>query len=204
MEEKIYYVHLNGEQKGPFTLDQLRDIEIKEETMVWRSDLPNWVAAATLEELRPFFIVPPQPVVPPIEPVQPQPSHQQPYQQPQQPQYAPGSETYGHPNNNQNHVPGTYPPGWTNWLGWAIVGLVLGFFTCCLGLIFGIIATVKASQANSAAKAGDFNVAYPTNDSARTWTIVSLIVGGLGIIISFLLFVVGIIDTSIFLSAFPY
>ena len=189
MEENLYYIHVNGLQKGPFTIEQLSAEGITPDTMVWRAGMQQWAAASTLPELYVIFQAPP---------VNPGPTYQGvPHQQPNPygPQYAPGSQM---PNGS---FPGSYPPGWTNWLGWAIAGTVLGFFTCCIGMIFGIIGIVKANQANSMARVGD-PMAQAVNNTARTWTIVALILGGLGILGSLIAFIFGLWDLAMISSIY--
>ena len=51
MESTVYYIHLNGQQMGPYKIHQLPGLGITADTMVWRSDMPDWVEARTLSEL---------------------------------------------------------------------------------------------------------------------------------------------------------
>lgn len=183
MDEIIYYIHVNGQQRGPFQKHQLIDAGMTSETMVWRSDLPNWVPAHTLPELveilQPNFGQPQQPNYgQPQQPNYGQPQQPYGYGQPQQP-YGYGQQQ---PPYGGGQVPGMLPPGWTNWLGWAIAGTVIGAFCCCIGLIFGIIGIVKANQANSLARKGFIQEAEDINGNAKTMTIISLILGGLSIL----------------------
>lgn len=50
-----YYIQENGEQKGPFSIDELKAKIIKRDTPIWREGLENWVTAINLEELKGFF-----------------------------------------------------------------------------------------------------------------------------------------------------
>ena len=171
MEETLYYIHINGRQIGPFLSHQLRANGVRPETMVWRAGLPNWVPASTLPELNYIFAVPEEPVY-----TQPQfttPPPAQPYAWQQQ-----GNNVYGAP---QYRPTGTYPPGWYNWMTWAIIGTVGGVLLCFVGMIFGIIAIVKSNSANNAAIHGDPN-AENLNSQAKTWTITSLVLSGLAIL----------------------
>lgn len=47
-----YYILINGRETGPLTFDQLRSYSIQPDTKVWRNDLPNWVEARELDELK--------------------------------------------------------------------------------------------------------------------------------------------------------
>ncbi len=69
-----FHIHKDEQQQGPFTLDELRDLKITRETMVWFEGEDNWKAAVEIEELKEIFkSVPPplhinQPEIPnPIE-----------------------------------------------------------------------------------------------------------------------------------------
>ena len=69
-----FHIYKDEQQQGPFTLDELRDLKITRETMVWFEGEDNWKAAVEIEELKEIFkSVPPplhinQPEIPnPIE-----------------------------------------------------------------------------------------------------------------------------------------
>lgn len=51
MEEAIYYIHVDGSHKGPFTIEQLITERIRPETMVWRAGLSGWIQASNLPEI---------------------------------------------------------------------------------------------------------------------------------------------------------
>lgn len=209
MEDRIYYIHINGEQRGPFERSRLIDEGLTLNTMVWHPGLSDWVQAETLPELValireneqmqiPEYQEPePQPYQPeqpqPYQPQQPQQYQQPGYQQPQpyQPQQPQQYQQSGYQQQQNyscpppvSHVPGTLPPGWTNWMVWAIVGTVLGTLSCSLllGMIFGIVGIVKANSANDAARMGD-PAAASLNSSAKTWTLLSLIFSGVWILL---------------------
>lgn len=56
-----YYILINGQQTGPLTLDQLRNYTIRPDTRVWREDLPNWIEARELDELKVLWTQTPPP-----------------------------------------------------------------------------------------------------------------------------------------------
>lgn len=90
-----------------------------------------------------------------------------------------GGPGYGGPGYGAPGYPG---PGYggpppSSYLVWAI--LVTLF--CCLP--FGIVSIVFAAQVNSKWTAGDFYGAMDYSNKARTWTIVSAVLGFIGIII---------------------
>ena len=73
----------------------------------------------------------------------------------------------------------------TNWLPWAIVATVAGFFTSCIGAIFGIIGIVQANKANSFYAQGFDAEGDAANSNAKTMTIIGLIFAGIGILALF-------------------
>jgi len=62
-----FFVVQGGQQKGPFTVDQLREElaagRLTRGTLAWRNGMPNWVAAETVSELSGLFdnVPPPLP-----------------------------------------------------------------------------------------------------------------------------------------------
>lgn len=83
-----------------------------------------------------------------------------------------------------NSRTGVLPPGWTNWIIWSVVSIVIGVFTSTLiGIILGIIGLFKAKEANDAARYGDPR-AQELNDSARLWTLLALGVEALLVVFS--------------------
>lgn len=69
-----FFIHKDDQQQGPFTLDELKDLKIIRETMVWFEGADDWKKAIEIEELQEIFkgVPPPlqinQPEIPnPIE-----------------------------------------------------------------------------------------------------------------------------------------
>ncbi len=90
-----------------------------------------------------------------------------------------GGPGYGGPGYGAPGYPG---PGYggpppSSYLVWAILATLF----CCLP--FGIVSIVFAAQVNSKWTAGDFQGAMDYSSKARTWTIVSAVLGVIGIII---------------------
>lgn len=54
---EFYYINNNGQQVGPFTLEQLRTQPINLNTMVWSRDqgMQQWIPASQVTELAPLF-----------------------------------------------------------------------------------------------------------------------------------------------------
>lgn len=129
-----------------------------------------------------------QPWQQPQQPTQPtweqpqQQQQQQPWQQPQQPQQP--WQQPGQPGQPwQSWQPQSNYERKSQYMTLAIIGTVLGIFSC-LGLIFGIIAITKANSANKFYAMGDEVTAASNDSSARTFSIIALVLDGLGILIS--------------------
>ena len=71
-----YYMHIGGQQVGPYEENELPSHGLTASTMVWREGMPDWVAASQVPELS--HLLPPIQQPPSY---QPQPSYgpQQPY-----------------------------------------------------------------------------------------------------------------------------
>ena len=194
----MYFIISEGQQAGPFPKEHLKARGVEKDTYVWREGLEGWVPASELPELQDIFeetiiqAVPQQPYGQPQQPYgqpqqpygQPQPPYgqpQQPYGQPQQP-YGQPQPPYGQPQPYGNPVPHT------NWMPWAIVGTIVGALFSCIGMIFGIIGIVKANNANKAYAVGDETGGDMNNSSAKTMTIIALVLAGIGLIVNLVWF----------------
>ena len=80
-----YYLEKNGQQLGPFEVNQLIANGMTLESLVWTAGMAGWARAAEVAELAPLFVAQPQPQYQAPQPQYqaPQPQYQQPaYQQP--------------------------------------------------------------------------------------------------------------------------
>jgi membrane protease subunit (stomatin/prohibitin family) len=68
----IFYVIVNGQQSGPFTLQQvqqgLNQGSVNKESLAWRNGLPQWIRLSEIPELAPLFAAAPPPPPPPPPP----------------------------------------------------------------------------------------------------------------------------------------
>jgi hypothetical protein len=92
----------------------------------------------------------------------------------------PGGPGYGGPGGPGYGRPPGYNPGPppSNYLVWAILTTLF----CCLPA--GIVSIVYAAQVNSKWFSGDYDGAYRSSNNAKTWAIVSAIIGAIVIIIA--------------------
>ena len=158
-----YFIIENGQQAGPFTIDQLRSKGVTGETNVWREGMAQWGKAKDLPELASLLQVAPPPANPP---------YGQPYgQQPYTPQPA-----YGQQSAQvcpENH------------LTKAIISTVMGFLCCgIIGSIFGIISIVSANNVDKFWRLGNYGEAHNQAKKANTWANVGIIVSIVGFILA--------------------
>ena len=59
-----YFLHKDGRQVGPYTKEDLAQIRITRDTMLWFDGLVDWQEAGTIEELADLFRNQPPPFIP--------------------------------------------------------------------------------------------------------------------------------------------
>ena len=144
-----YYMHIGGQQVGPYEENELPSHGLTASTMVWREGMPDWVAASQVPELS--HLLPP---------------NQQPPTYQQQPSYGPP------PGYGPQQPYGARPPMPDTYLVWAILATLL----CCLP--FGIVSIVKASQVSTLYYQGNYAEARAASRAARNWAIASAVSSG--------------------------
>lgn len=173
------YIHANGSNMGPYSLEQLKDLGISPDTPVWYNGLPDWTPAGVAPATRELFFAPsPDKAIVPEEPsaetqatpasgesAPPIPSGQQ--------GYNPNQGYYGRQGYNPQGYP--YGPGQQgpppSYLAWAIIS------TLCCCIPFGVVAIVYASKVNSLWARGDMYGAKKASERAQMWTILAIVLG---------------------------
>lgn len=194
------YIIENGQQRGPFTLEQLRFIPITPDTEVWKEGMYNWVKASEVPELRELLDA--QGQTPYGQSGQ---QYGQPYGGPQQQSYGGYQQPYGQPGGYQQPYgaqPGGYQqPGYQQPYGpqagfqsasgippksWLVESILVLIF-CCLP--FGIVGVVYASKVSGLYAAGRYAEAEQASQDAGKWTKIGFFCGLAVIVIySILLF----------------
>jgi hypothetical protein len=52
---KNFFIWYQQKHDGPLSVQQLREVGITRETLVWNSSLPDWTEAQNVEELKELF-----------------------------------------------------------------------------------------------------------------------------------------------------
>ena len=60
---KKYFLHNGIEQSGPFNINELEQMGLKEETLLWFEDLDEWTRAGDIEELEEIIMSTPPPFI---------------------------------------------------------------------------------------------------------------------------------------------
>ena len=173
------YIHANGSNKGPYSLEQLKDLGISPDTPVWYNGLPDWTPAGVAPATRELFFAPsPDKAIVPEEPsaeaqATPASGESAPPVPGGQQGYNPNQGYYGQQGYNPQGYP--YGPGQQgpppSYLAWAIIS------TLCCCMPFGIVAIIYASKVNGLWLRGDVNGAYKASARAQTWTILAIVIG---------------------------
>ena len=173
------YIHANGSNMGPYSLEQLKDLGISPDTPVWYNGLPDWTPAGVAPATRELFFAPsPDKAIVPEEPsaeaqATPASGESAPPIPGGQQGYNPNQGYYGRQGYNPQGYP--YGPGQQgpppSYLAWAIIS------TLCCCMPFGIVAIIYASKVNGLWLRGDVNGAYKASARAQTWTILAIVIG---------------------------
>lgn len=176
-----YYLDENQLQHGPIAKENLVSYGVKAENYVWKAGMPEWQKAKDVPELQQYFNIPPA-----------SPSQQQgyanagaamgsvagvagygaansrayeqtAYAQPQ-PSYPRQQGMYGQQHRQAPQKPESY-------LVWSI----LATLCCCLPA--GIVGIVYSAQVDSHYNNGRYQQAIDASSKAKTWCIVSLVLG---------------------------
>lgn len=185
-----YWTVIDGERKGPVTLEQLISLNIQPNTLVWREGLTDWIEAKDLSELTEIFAmhVPEPPEIsnkeqvkePEIVENETPPSIEEPASQPVTPPEptveAPKNTWYDSPRNDSanpwypssNNSNISCPP---TYLALAIVTIACCFQPC------GIVSLVYASLVKGAFGQGKYDIAQKYSHYALIWGIVGIAIG---------------------------
>ena len=177
--KEYFYIDVNGNQVGPCQLSDLIGV-INLDTMVWTSELTDWVQARNVAEL--------------ADALNAYQTQQNAYQQ--QPRQQP---TYQQPPRQQRPAPRPKPDNY-------LVLSIISVFFCCIPL--SIAAIIYAIKVDEYWSKGDYESAYEASNKAKKlliWSAVATAVLTIAAIILYILLfafvfgTVGFATTGIFL-----
>ncbi len=64
-----YYIYINREPQGPYTIEQLKEVGISKESIVWHEGLDSPTKALKLKALEQLFTITPPPLIPQTTPL---------------------------------------------------------------------------------------------------------------------------------------
>jgi len=159
---KYYYIDdMTRQQQGPFPLNELQGKNIRPETMVWRSGMPDWARAESVDELAFLFdskIPVPQEKKEPVKQVLDIRHNTHPSS------YTPRTDNRREENKWNDIVP--MPK---NWL---VESILLSIFCCSPVSVVGIFF---ASKVESLYYAKDFAGATRASNNARNWALAGIL-----------------------------
>ena len=184
-----YWIYINEEKKGPYSIDQLKVMTIPPTTLVWRDGMDTWVNANEIPELSSLYLRPPKYEEEPL--VEEEDASQMPINElnegsnevsedePQEVACEVVPPMFDQSNCNENsdcenckyrikEEQKECPP---SYLVWAI----LSTFCCCQ--LFGIIAIIYAAKVQPKFNSGDYEGAAKYSERAALWIILSFVCG---------------------------
>lgn len=177
--KEYFYIDVNGNQVGPCQLSDLIGV-INFDTMVWTSELTDWVQARNVAEL--------------ADALNAYQTQQNAYQQ--QPRQ---QSTYQQPPRQQRPAPRPKPDNY-------LVLSIISVFFCCIPL--SIAAIIYAIKVDEYWSKGDYESAYDASNKAKKlliWSAVATAILTIAVIIfnilafAFVFGTVGLATTGIFL-----
>ncbi len=172
-----YYIIQNGQQMGPYTVEQLKLYHVTPETDVWTEGMANWVKAKTVPELSPLFAGAVGAAGAAFGASQ---GYQAQTANPRQ------SANSGQPANY-----GGYPPK-----SWTVEAVLVTLF-CCMP--FGVVGLVHATMVSLYYNRGEFEAAEQASKTAGKWVKIAFFLG-LTFIILYVIFI--LVMGNIFTNAY--
>lgn len=150
-----YWIIIEGEQRGPLTAGELKEMNLPGSTPVWCEGLTDWTTLERLQEQEMQEIVPP-----PI----PEPGFTGPAQ-PAQPQFT-QSAMKGEVHSAQQSAEAA-----PTLLGWSVAATLL----CCT--VLGIVAIVYSIKVRNANDRGDYAAGWRAYRTLELWLISAIVLG---------------------------
>lgn len=144
---RYFYIDLEGQQKGTFTLEDLKNEPLRRDTMVWTQGMPEWQRAYDVVELQALFDM--------------SATADKQYNQTVPPQQTAYHQTAEH----------GIPVMPKSWMVESILVTILPFVLCGnLFSLIGIAAIVNASKVESLFNNGFYAQSVEASNNAARWT----------------------------------
>ena len=149
---RYFYIDTEGKQKGTFSPEELKQEEIRKETLVWTQGMEQWMRAIEVDELKQLF------------------GGEAPIAVQEQ-----SYESSKRPDVMQSHTSSPVSQMPKSWLIESILVTLLPFLLCGSFLsLLGIIAVVHATQVESFFNRGDYSASIEASRSAAKWTRIAM------------------------------
>lgn len=184
-----YYIAVNNQHQGPYTVEELKTMNIAPDTYVWCEGMPDWVKASDVDEIRQVMVSSSIPAVPQSGAAVP-------------PPYTPANAPAMASNPQQAYAAAPQQPAVPP-KSWLVESILVTLF-CCLP--FGIVGIIKAAETNSAISRGDYAAAAVSSRDAGKWVKIGFWIGLVVVVLYIIFYVVifavaGLSGSS---SAFSY
>lgn len=144
---RYFYIDTEGKQKGTFSPQELRQEQVKKDTLVWTQGMEQWKRADEVAELSLLFDT----------------------ASTMQTQYTASAQTSASPTPQ---TPQLMPK---SWMVESILVTILPFMLCSSFFsLLGIIAIVYAAQVESFFNRGDYDASLQASREAGKWTRIAL------------------------------
>ncbi|MDE7096322.1 MAG: DUF4339 domain-containing protein [Muribaculaceae bacterium] len=190
MMEKEYYIVVNDNREGPFSLAQLAERGIEPSTLVWIAGLADWTRADAIPELSTLL----QNQTAAYNEESAFGAYARP-EEPGQGHYQSGNPYGSSYQTNGFQIHNITSPS-TNWKTLSIVATVCGFLFSCIGGIIGIFAIVQANKAENAMRYGDDFTASNSWSTCKTLCIISFVLTALGLVFN-IIYILGLAKLSL-------
>jgi hypothetical protein len=57
MNIRYYFIFEENTKKGPYTIEEIKEKRLTEDTLVWHKELTDWKQAKEVDEIKPFLVV---------------------------------------------------------------------------------------------------------------------------------------------------
>lgn len=157
-----FFIHIDGQPQGPFTIEELAKMQINRFTYVWADDFDDWKQAGEVGELTSILVVTPPPFTHPhASPVKNVENQQLMETTPRQEEVQMQEQQ---PQQDVRRRPDTH-----------MTAAVIATLFFCLPL--GLVSIIAANDVSTLYGAGDYQGALEASTKASRWANISFVAG---------------------------